>query len=242
MSATRLDELLQGVIDDRKAKGLPAAYRDIEELVKAEEASSPRGLSLNRQTVSEIVTRRYKKTPQEGTLRAIAWLAGVPDEVAFTAAGKRVPGPPFAAELPPGVDELEDDERKAAIAVLRTLVAQRREINRYVDSSTGTKEPRTPRKATSRKKTGEVSTVQRDSGKGSDRRLNVVHSDQSGDDTLRVSYEDDPRSADSTSNVSEQVEGQPVAARRGKGKTKGERLRDRDAQLGEESQDPGGDH
>ncbi|UTN93557.1 immunity repressor [Gordonia phage Oregano] len=153
MSATRLDELLQGVIDDRKAKGLPAAYRDIEELVKAEEASSPRGLSLNRQTVSEIVTRRYKKTPQEGTLRAIAWLAGVPDEVAFTAAGKRVPGPPFAAELPPGVDELEDDERKAAIAVLRALVAQRREINRYVDSSTGTQEPRTPRKARKDQKT-----------------------------------------------------------------------------------------
>ncbi|QSL99799.1 immunity repressor [Gordonia phage ODay] len=140
MSATRLAELLQGVIDDRKAQSLPAAYRDIEELVKAEEASNPRGLSLNRQTVSEIVSGKYKKTPQDGTLRAIAWLADVSDEVAFAAAGKRVPGPPFAAELPPGVDELEDDERKTAIAVLRTLVAQRREINRYVATSSGSTE------------------------------------------------------------------------------------------------------
>lgn len=40
-----------------------------------------------------------------------------------------------------------------------------------------------------------------------------------------------------TSNVSERVvEDMPTAARRGRGKTKGEQLRDRDAQLGEESQ------
>ncbi|AYD83915.1 immunity repressor [Gordonia phage Getalong] len=153
MSATRLAELLQGVIDDRKAQSLPAAYRDIEELVKAEEASNPRGLALNRQTVSEIVSGKYKKTPQDGTLRAIAWLADVSDEVAFAAAGKRVPGPPFAAELPPGVDELEDDERKTAIAVLRTLVAQRREINRYVATSSNSTEQGTPRKAGKGEKT-----------------------------------------------------------------------------------------
>lgn len=121
--------------------------------MEAEENSHPRGLSLNRTTASQIVRGSYKGEPSDGTIRAIGWLAGVDDEDAFAAAGRRSPGLPFAEELPPGVDDLSPKERRAAIEMLRTLVAQRREINRYVDSSSGPQEPPAPRDADEDKKT-----------------------------------------------------------------------------------------
>ncbi|QLF84185.1 immunity repressor [Gordonia phage Pytheas] len=66
--------------------------------------------------------------------------------------------------------------------------------------------------------------------------LEIARSRQSSDDVLRISHEDASGSASSTSNASEEVGDLPAAARRGRGKTKGELLRDRDAQIGEESQ------
>ncbi|BDQ19711.1 helix-turn-helix domain-containing protein [Rhodococcus qingshengii] len=79
-------------------------------------------------TLNAIESGSYKSTPSDDTIRAIAWLAGVGDETAFMAAGRRVPGPPFAAELPPGVDDLSPKEREAVIGLLRVLVAQRQEL------------------------------------------------------------------------------------------------------------------
>ncbi|NOQ62792.1 hypothetical protein [Mycolicibacterium fortuitum] len=137
MTATTLRDLLQEVVDKRQAKRLPASSRAIQELVEAEEAAAPRGLQLNRTTVSQILSGTYKGVASDGTIRAIGWLAGVSDEVAFTAAGRRAPGPPFALELPPGIDDLSPRERAAAIEILRALIAQRQEINRYVDSADG---------------------------------------------------------------------------------------------------------
>ncbi len=84
-------------------------------------------------TLNAIEGGTYKSVPTAETIRAIGWLAGVTDEIAFAAAGRSIPGPPFAEELPPGVDDLTSPERRAAIAMLRALVAQRQEINRYVD-------------------------------------------------------------------------------------------------------------
>ncbi|MBE7195022.1 MAG: helix-turn-helix transcriptional regulator [Gordonia polyisoprenivorans] len=105
-------------------------------------------------TLSAIESGTYKSTPTIETIRAIGWLANVDDTVSFAAAGKRLPGPPFAAELPPGVDELEDDERKAAISVLRALVALRREINGSGNSDgVATQAPGTPSSAGEGEKT-----------------------------------------------------------------------------------------
>ncbi|QNJ56273.1 immunity repressor [Gordonia phage Ohgeesy] len=63
--------------------------------------------------------------------------------------------------------------------------------------------------------------------------LDISQARESSDDVLRVSYDDEPPTAAPTSNASEQVEDRRAAARRGIGKSKGEKLRDRDAQLGE---------
>lgn len=92
-------------------------------------------------TLNAIEKGTYHSIPSAETIRAIGWLAGVNDEVSFAAAGRPVPGPPFADELPPGVDDLSPKERRAAIGILRALVAQRQEINSYVDSLSDPEEP-----------------------------------------------------------------------------------------------------
>lgn len=91
---------------------------------------------LNRATIAQILNGSYRKRPTDDTIRAIAYLAGVNDEVAFTAAGRRTPGRPFAEDLPDGVDDLTPKEREAAVYMLRVLVQQRRELNQNEDQDT----------------------------------------------------------------------------------------------------------
>lgn len=136
MNAT-LRDLLQQAIDKRMADGQDATMRGLQLAVETEESARPRGLALNRTTASQILKRTYKREPTPGTIRAIGWLAGVGDDVAFAAAGRHAPGVPFTTDLPPGVDDLSPKERTAVVELLRVLVAQRQEINRYVDSADG---------------------------------------------------------------------------------------------------------
>lgn len=103
------------------------------------EAAQKKGVldaRLNRATISNILNGSYKSRPTDDTIRAIAYLAGVADEVAFTAAGRRTPGRPFAEDLPDGVDDLTPKEREAAVYMLRVLVQQRRELNQNEDQGT----------------------------------------------------------------------------------------------------------
>lgn len=73
-------------------------------------------------TLNGIEAGTYKSRPSAETLKAIAFLAGVPEQEAFAAAGLPTPGPPFADELPPGVDLLSPKRRKVVIDLLRVLV------------------------------------------------------------------------------------------------------------------------
>lgn len=130
VNAPTLRDLLQRGIDRRAAQLLPIDYRALENAVREEERVRPRGLSLNRTTISQILKGNYRGEASDGTIRAIGWLAGVADKVAFTAAGHQPQGLPFASELPQGVDDLTAPERRAALDMLRVLVAQRQEINR----------------------------------------------------------------------------------------------------------------
>ncbi|MER8025008.1 hypothetical protein [Glutamicibacter protophormiae] len=85
---------------------------------KAHEA----GFKVTYTTLHQIRFGKYKSIPGEQTVRAIAYLAGVEDSVAFTAAGQPVPGPPLADELPPGADNLSPKSRKAVVEMVRVLV------------------------------------------------------------------------------------------------------------------------
>ncbi|MDI2019734.1 hypothetical protein PJL18_00225 [Paenarthrobacter nicotinovorans] len=100
---------------------LAIQYRDTSGLGLSQLASS-NGYRITTTTINAIRQGVYKSAPREGTLRALAWLAGVDASVAFMAAGQPVPGPPFAEELPPGVDNLSPKARKAVLDMLRVLV------------------------------------------------------------------------------------------------------------------------
>lgn len=108
----------------------------IEVAVQRHEASGRRlalmaqehGFSISVATINAIRKGRYHSAPADDTLRAIAWLAGVPEKVAFTAAGQTVPGPPLGEELPPGADNLPPKARKAVIEYTRVLIDQQEQI------------------------------------------------------------------------------------------------------------------
>lgn len=128
-----LADLLRRAIDDRTG----APLRDIQALVEAEEAVRPRGMSLNRSTASQILRGAYRGTPSPATVRAIGWLAGVTDEVAFAAAGQPAPGRPLAEELPAAADTLNDRERAVVLDIVRALLAQRQRVHEWKAATAG---------------------------------------------------------------------------------------------------------
>lgn len=73
-------------------------------------------------TINAIRSGKYKSRPSDETIRAIAWLSGVPERVAFVAAGMPAPLVPFRDELPDGVDQLSPKRRRIALELLRNLV------------------------------------------------------------------------------------------------------------------------
>lgn len=95
------------------------------------------GFEVTHTTINQIRSGSYKFRPSEDTIEAFAWLAGVPAETAYAAAGRRAPGRPFAEDLPPGVDNLGPRERKAAVELLRAFVAQQERIDQLEDKAGG---------------------------------------------------------------------------------------------------------
>lgn len=80
------------------------------------------GRRLSYTTLNHMLAGTYKSVPSTDTLRTLAWLAGVSEEVAFTAAGQQVPGPPLADELPDGADHLSPKSRRVIIDMVRVLI------------------------------------------------------------------------------------------------------------------------
>lgn len=115
---TTLKDLLDSAADQRGLSGRKLA-----------DLAQQHGFKLVHTTINQIRSGSYKSRPSEDNLRAIAWLAGVNERVAFEAVGRKLPGKPFAEELPPGVGQLGPRERKAAIELLRAFVAQQERID-----------------------------------------------------------------------------------------------------------------
>lgn len=112
-----LRDLINKAADDRSMAGRALA-----------DLARKNGFEITHGTVNSIRSGSYKSRPSDGTIRAIAWLASVSEETAFQAADRNPPGRPFAEDLPPGVDDLEPRQRKAAVEILRAMVAQHNEI------------------------------------------------------------------------------------------------------------------
>lgn len=113
-----LRELVQHACDRHRASGRQLALM-----------AQQHGFRITTTTVNHIRSGTYKSKPDEQTIRALAWLAGVSDRVAFECAGRPLPGPPFADELPPGVDNLPPKARKVVIDLLRVLVSENERAN-----------------------------------------------------------------------------------------------------------------
>ncbi|UQE73875.1 hypothetical protein MYK68_14160 [Gordonia sp. PP30] len=143
MNATTLQDLIQ------KARDAGMSYRQMEDKVARAEEKNPRGMRISRATANNIARGRHSGPVSDEVIRAVAYLAEVPDQVAFAAAGRRTDGPPFASELPVGVDDLQPHERRVAIDFLRLLVSQRQELNRHertaAHADPPAPEPGTPR-------------------------------------------------------------------------------------------------
>lgn len=96
--------------------------RDVRSGRRLAEIAQDAGYPVSHATINQIRSGSYVSRPSDDTVRAIAWLAGVGEEAAFTAADLPVPGPPFADELPPGVDTLSPRKRKVVLDLLRVLI------------------------------------------------------------------------------------------------------------------------
>lgn len=189
---------------------------------------------LNRATIAQILNGSYRKRPTDDTIRAIAYLAGVNDEVAFTAAGRRTPGRPFAEDLPDGVDDLTPKEREAAVYMLRVLVQQRRELNQNEDQ--GTQDPQGD--PTTDGEAGTRGTPMKPVFYLEDRRAPDV------DDMLERVTAEARRQEDAEQEPEGPLPFEPEqlhAARDLPGMSEGERRRLPGKDAGEENQDPGDD-
>ncbi|MDR4533243.1 hypothetical protein [Glutamicibacter sp. PS] len=103
------------------------------------------GFKVTYTTLHQIRSGKYKSAPGEQTVRAIAYLAGVEESVAFAAAGQPVPGPPLADELPPGADNLSPKSRKAVVDMVRVLVDLEAQTNAQHEQHPQDKPPRSMR-------------------------------------------------------------------------------------------------
>ncbi|MGW4125071.1 hypothetical protein [Nocardia sp. NPDC004711] len=86
------------------------------------ELASTHGWRLSHATVNQIASGRYKSRPSDQTIRAIAWLADVPDRVAYEAADLPVPNAAFRDELPDNVDSLSPKRRRIVLDLIRNLL------------------------------------------------------------------------------------------------------------------------
>ncbi|MGW4123676.1 hypothetical protein [Nocardia sp. NPDC004711] len=113
---TTLRDLLQAASD----KGM--STRAMEKAVDMAAKSSGIDMRLNRGTASLILSGKYKSKPSDSTIRAIAYLAGTPESVAFAAAGQLMPTISFRDEVPAEADKLSPRRRRIALEVIRNLL------------------------------------------------------------------------------------------------------------------------
>ncbi len=114
---TTLRDLLQRAAD--RGLSTRAMEADVERAAQA----SGTDMRLNRGTASQILSGRYKSKPSDATIRAIAHLAGVAEQVAFTAADQPAPNSlSFRDEVPPEADKLSPKRRRIAIDLIRSLI------------------------------------------------------------------------------------------------------------------------
>lgn len=98
-----------------------ASYRELERISKTRYEHG-----IGSPALSRMRRGHYGSTPDKLTVEILAWLAGVPFEVAHRAFGLGTPSEPFAQQLPRNVDLLTAEERRALIGLINVMIAGRR--------------------------------------------------------------------------------------------------------------------
>jgi transcriptional regulator with XRE-family HTH domain len=102
------------------------------------------GKVISSTTFDRIVGGIYRSQPQAKTLDALAYLAGVPEERVYKAAGRPYVAEKFAKQLPPDVDTLTKDQREALISVARAFLKTNKELEGLKDELQQLKESDPP--------------------------------------------------------------------------------------------------
>lgn len=103
---------------------------------RLEEYARKHGHALTHTTLNKIMAGTYPARPKEQTLRALAFLSGVPyNDVRVIAGLPSKMGRSLADQLPPDVDELEPRPRMVLIEMARVLLElQHRQDDQHNDS------------------------------------------------------------------------------------------------------------
>lgn len=88
--------------------------------------------SVSYGTIDSILAGTYTRKPSIKTLKALAYLADIPEAQVFEIAGMRAPSVSVAEQLPEGVDELGPDERQMLIDIARGLIRQTRREQKLI--------------------------------------------------------------------------------------------------------------
>lgn len=120
----------------------PRTLRDVALAAKARhDGAGGRGLAkvagkhghtISYGTIDSILAGTYTRKPSVKTLRALAYLSGLPEQQVLEIAGMRAPSNALAEQLPEGVDELGPDERQMLIDMARGLIRQARREQKLV--------------------------------------------------------------------------------------------------------------
>ena len=81
-----------------------------------------------RTTFDKILAGTYTSRPSKRTLEALAYLANVSEDRVYRAAGREAAKASFTELLPPDIDDLNDDQRKAVINVARAFLKSNLEL------------------------------------------------------------------------------------------------------------------
>ncbi|MGX0886423.1 hypothetical protein ACUW97_000807 [Kocuria rhizophila] len=120
----------------------PRTLRDVALAAKARhDGAGGRGLAkvatkhghtISYGTIDSMLAGTYTRKPSVKTLRALAYLADLPEHLVLEIAGMRAPSSALAEQLPEGVDELGPEERQMLIDMARGLIRQARREQKLV--------------------------------------------------------------------------------------------------------------
>lgn len=91
------------------------------------------GFDIVSTTINNIRAGTYPYRPNAATIRALAFLSGLPLNTVAKVAGVEMSGTPFAERLPRDVDLLSEQDKDALLRLLRSMIDTQRKLREAHD-------------------------------------------------------------------------------------------------------------